>query len=54
MGVVIGEDMSDLFITTASCDNDAPELTKDYPQGGDLFHVKIDGIKGVERFKFGM
>lgn len=49
---IVGEDMQDLFITTASC-RDKPELNDQYPQRGDLFKVRVDGIKGVERFKFG-
>jgi hypothetical protein len=44
--------MEDLFIVTASC-KDKPELNEKYPQGGDLFKVRVDGIKGVERYKFG-
>jgi sugar lactone lactonase YvrE len=44
--------MEDLFIVTASC-KDKPDLNEKYPQGGDLFKVRVDGIKGVERYKFG-
>jgi sugar lactone lactonase YvrE len=44
--------MQDLFITTASCGEDNENLIPQYPQGGDLFRVRIDGVKGVERFKF--
>ncbi|KAG7528032.1 hypothetical protein FFLO_06452 [Filobasidium floriforme] len=47
-----GDDMEDLFIVTASC-KDKPELNEKYPQGGDLFKIRVDGIKGVERYKFG-
>lgn len=47
-----GDDMEDLFIVTASC-KDKPELNEKYPQGGDLFKVRVNGIKGVERYKFG-
>lgn len=49
---VSGEDMQDLFITTASCGETDESLIPEYPQGGDLFRVRIDGVKGVERFKF--
>jgi sugar lactone lactonase YvrE len=44
--------MQDLFITSAH-NLDAPELDEKYPQRGDLFKVRIEGIKGVERFRFG-
>lgn len=47
-----GEDLGELYITSAS----ASEIGKDHkewPQGGDLFRVRIDGIKGVERHRFG-
>lgn len=47
-----GPDLSDLYITTASANQSYPELVPQYPQGGDLFRVRIDGVKGVERFKF--
>ncbi|KAJ9106219.1 hypothetical protein QFC21_001363 [Naganishia friedmannii] len=47
-----GEDMQDLYITTASCGETDGSLIPKYPQGGDLFRVKIDGVRGVERFKF--
>jgi sugar lactone lactonase YvrE len=50
---VAGDDMEDLFIVTASC-KDKPELNEKYPQRGDLFKVRVDGIKGVERYKFGI
>lgn len=48
----IGDDLQDLFITSAQC-IDKPELEEQYPQGGDIFRVRIEGIKGVERFQFG-
>jgi sugar lactone lactonase YvrE len=48
---LIGEDMQDLYITTASCGETDESLIPRYPQGGDLFRVRIDGVKGVERFK---
>lgn len=44
--------MQDLYITTASCGETDESLIPKYPQGGDLFRVRIDGVKGVERFKF--
>ncbi|KAJ9117271.1 hypothetical protein QFC20_000417 [Naganishia adeliensis] len=47
-----GEDMQDLYITTASCGETDESLIPKYPQGGDLFRVRIDGVRGVERFKF--
>ncbi|GHJ88610.1 hypothetical protein NliqN6_5012 [Naganishia liquefaciens] len=47
-----GDDMQDLYITTASCGETDKSLIPQYPQGGDLFRVRIDGVKGVERFKF--
>lgn len=49
---VAGDDMQDLYITTASCGETNKSLIPRYPQGGDLFRVRIDGVKGVERFKF--
>lgn len=45
--------MQDLFITSASCNQTDPSKIPEFPQGGDLFHVRIDGVKGVERFRFG-
>ncbi len=47
-----GDDMQDLFITTASCTVTKPELQPDFPQSGDLFKVRIEGIKGVERHRW--
>lgn len=47
-----GKDMHDLFITTAQC-IDYPELAEQYPQSGCLFKVRIDDVKGQERYRFG-
>jgi hypothetical protein len=45
--------MDELFVTTASCHaSEEPEKVEDYPEGGDVFCVKIEGAKGVEKFKF--
>lgn len=48
-----GDSMQDLFITSASCNQTDPSKIPEFPQGGDLFHVRIEGVKGVERFRFG-
>lgn len=48
-----GEDMSDLFITTAAATENNAGTVEDYPQGGDLFMVRIEGVKGVDRHRFG-
>jgi sugar lactone lactonase YvrE len=48
-----GEDMSDLFITTACATENNAGTVADYPQGGDLFKVRIPSVKGVERHRFG-
>ncbi len=45
--------MSDLFITTAAATENNAGTVEDYPQGGDLFMVRIEGVKGVDRHRFG-
>jgi sugar lactone lactonase YvrE len=50
-----GPDLSDLFITTATATENSAGSHSDWPQGGDLFKVRMDryGFTGVERSRFG-
>jgi len=46
--------MNELYVTTASClASGEGELVEKFPEGGDLYRIKIEGTRGVEKFKFG-
>ncbi|CED83778.1 Ca2-binding protein Regucalcin/SMP30 [Phaffia rhodozyma] len=48
-----GPNMDELYVTTASCAASGEDhLIDQFSEGGDLYRIKIDGTKGLEKYKF--